>query len=64
MAAEKKRMDCPRFLNITPDQNACPDSTDLEKFTFAMKECEFRFNHRREEIYRLVLKMLRELPLS
>ena len=33
-------------------------------FYFHLKECEFRFNHRQEDIYKLVLKMLRDLPLS
>ena len=33
-------------------------------FYFHLKECEFRFNHRNEDIYKLVLKMLREKPLS
>ena len=33
-------------------------------FYFHLKECEFRFNHRDEDIYKLVLKMLREKPLS
>ncbi len=33
-------------------------------FYFHLKECEFRFNHRREDIYKLVLKMLRDNPLS
>ncbi|HIX41044.1 MAG TPA: IS1595 family transposase, partial [Candidatus Desulfovibrio intestinigallinarum] len=33
-------------------------------FYFHLKECEFRFNHRQENIYLLVLKMLREYPLS
>lgn len=33
-------------------------------FYFHLKECEFRFNHRQENIYLLVLKMLREPPLS
>ena len=32
-------------------------------FYFHLKECEFRFNHRNEDIYKLVLKMLRENPL-
>ena len=32
-------------------------------FYFHLKECEFRFNHRNEDIYKLVLKMLREKPL-
>ena len=29
-----------------------------------LKECEFRFNHRRDDIYALVLKIIRERPLS
>jgi len=33
-------------------------------FYFHLKECKFRFNHRREAIYKLVLKMLRNFPLS
>ena len=33
-------------------------------FYFHLKECEFRFNHRQEDIYKFVLKMLREFPLS
>ena len=28
------------------------------------KECEFRFNHRNEDSYKLLLKMLRENPRS
>ena len=34
-----------------------------QTFYFHLKECEFRFNHRHEDIYKLVLKMLREKPL-
>jgi transposase-like protein len=33
-------------------------------FYFHLKECEFRFNHKREAIYSMVLKMLREKPIS
>lgn len=32
-------------------------------FYFHLKECEFRFTHRQEEICKLVLKMLRDHPL-
>ncbi len=32
-------------------------------FYFHLKECEFRFNHRNEDIYKLMLKILRENPL-
>ena len=33
-------------------------------FYFHLKECEFRFNHRGEDLYKIVLKMCREFPLS
>ena len=32
-------------------------------FYFHLKECEFRFNHRGEDLYKLVLKTCREFPL-
>lgn len=32
-------------------------------FYFHLKECEFRFNHRGEDVYKLVLKMCRDSPL-
>jgi len=32
-------------------------------FYFHLKECEFRFNHREQNIYKLILKMLRNSPL-
>lgn len=38
----------------------------IQKSTFYLhlKECEFRFNHRDEDIYQLTLKLLRTNPLS
>ena len=37
----------------------------LQKHSFFhLKECAFRFNHKRENIYKMLLKMLRENPLS
>ena len=33
-------------------------------FYFHLKECEFRFNHRHDDMYKMLLKMLRENPLS
>jgi transposase-like protein len=32
-------------------------------FLFHLKECEFRFNHRGEDLYFLILKILRKFPL-
>jgi transposase len=34
-----------------------------EKFYLHLKECEFRFNHRNDDMYHVLLKLLRELPL-
>ncbi len=38
----------------------------LHKHTFLLhlKECEFRFNHRHDDLYPLILKMCRKNPLS
>ena len=33
-------------------------------FYIHLKECEFRFNYRNQNIYQVILKMLREKPLS
>jgi transposase len=33
-------------------------------FNLALKECEFRFNNRKEDLYQLLLKRFRERPLS
>jgi transposase-like protein len=35
-----------------------------DRFGLHLKECEFRFNHRDEDLYHLLLKMFREKPLS
>jgi len=35
-----------------------------QTFLLHLKECEFRFNHRDENLYRLLLKMCRKQPLS
>jgi transposase-like protein len=34
-----------------------------DAFLLHLKECEFRFNHRHEDLYPLILKMCRENPL-
>jgi transposase-like protein len=35
-----------------------------ETFYFHLKECEFRFNHRHQDLYQVILKMVRKKPLS
>ena len=42
-----------KFHGIPPDT-----------FYLHLKECEFRFNYRNENLYRLLLKMFREKPLN
>ncbi|TGE11681.1 IS1595 family transposase, partial [Hymenobacter elongatus] len=32
-------------------------------FILHLKECEFRFNHRYENVYKVLLKELRQRPL-
>jgi len=35
-----------------------------DTFLFHLKECEFRFNHRRQSLYHVLLKLCRKCPLS
>lgn len=42
-----------RFRGMHPDT-----------FLFHLKECEFRFNHRRQSLYHVLLKLCRKCPLS
>ena len=37
---------------------------DKENFNLHLKECEFRFNHRGEDLYKLLLKIFRNEPLN
>jgi transposase len=37
---------------------------DKESFNLHLKECEFRFNHRGEDLYKLLLKIFRKSPLK
>jgi transposase-like protein len=34
-----------------------------DKFVLHLKECEFRFNNRKLDLYTIMLKTLRDLPL-
>lgn len=34
-----------------------------DKFYWHLKECEFRFNHRRDDLYHVLLRLLRKYPL-
>ena len=37
---------------------------DKKSFNLHLKECEFRFNHRGEDLYKLLLKIFRNNPLN
>ena len=37
---------------------------DKNTFYLHLKECEFRFNHRQENIYKLLLKLIKNNPLK
>lgn len=63
--------------NLTGDPKACDlfwgyTKSRLMKFKgiskttlyYHIKECEFRFNHRNENLYKLLLKIMRQNPLS
>ena len=35
-----------------------------QTFYLHLKECEFRFNHRRDDLYKMLLKEFRKAPLE
>jgi len=35
-----------------------------DTFYLHLKECEFRFNHRKENLYKLILKLVKNKPLK
>lgn len=35
-----------------------------EKFALHLKECEYRFNNRKKDLYKVLLKMIRNNPLN
>jgi len=37
---------------------------DKKMFGFHLKECEFRFNNRKQNIYRILLAIFRKEPLK
>lgn len=66
-----------KSCNMTGDPESCDSFWDftksrLMKFNgisrstlhFHIKECEFRFNHRNENLYKLLLKIMRDNPLN
>lgn len=39
-------------------------SLSKNNFYLHLKECEFRFNHRTEDIYKLLLKIIKDNPVN
>jgi hypothetical protein len=52
------------FLGFTQQRMFKSRLAVTDRFGLHLKECEFRFNHRDEDLYHLFLKMFREKPLS
>ena len=52
------------FLGYTQKRMLHMPLAAMDHFGLHLKECEFRFNHREEDIYQLLLKMFRERPLA
>ncbi len=52
------------FLGFTQKRMFHINLSVMDHFGLHLKECEFRFNHREEDIYQLLLKMFREQPLT
>ncbi len=52
------------FLGFTQQRMFRIRLAVTDRFGLHLKECEFRFNHRDEDLYQLLLKMFREKPLA
>lgn len=52
------------FLSFAQKRMVHMHLSVMDHFGLHLKECEFRFNHREEDIYHLLLKMFREKPLA
>ncbi|MBL0713114.1 MAG: hypothetical protein JJV98_05380 [Desulfosarcina sp.] len=52
------------FLGLVQKRLLNRHLTVLDNFRLHLKECEFRFNHREENIYQILLKLFRERPLA
>ena len=52
------------FLGFARKRLATFQLNGSDHFNLVLKECEFRFNNRREDLYQLLLKRFRERPLS
>lgn len=49
---------------FSPEQHCRPLSKEKQPFYLHLKECEFRYNHRNDNIYNLVLETIRINPLK
>jgi transposase len=71
-----RQNDCGRELSVKPDKtaellwgfvkNRLQKFNGIARTTFYLhlKECEFRFNYRKEDLYQMLLKMVREAPVG
>lgn len=56
--------ECERFRTFAKTRLARFRGLHKQMSHLHLKECEFRFIHRQEDMYKLVLKMLRDFPLN
>jgi transposase len=62
--AEKNQSDIESFLGFARKRLTTFHLNGSDHFNLYLKECEFRFNNRKENLYQLLLKRFRERPLS
>lgn len=55
---------CDLFWGFTKGRLMKFNGISKSTLYFHLKECEFRFNHRNENLYKLLLKIMRENPLN
>jgi len=63
-ASEDNQSDIESFLGFARKRLAAFHLNGNGHFNLILKECEFRFNNRSEDLYQLLLKRFRERPLS
>ena len=63
-ASERNQNGIESFLGFASKRLTTFHLNKNEHFHLILKECEFRFNNRKEDLYQLLLKRFREKPLS
>ena len=56
--------DLENFWSLSKNRLAKFRGINKNNFILHLKECEFRYNHRKDNLYKLILKILRENPIE